>query len=67
MKDNSSEMPGRRTKSDLFEVTCGGNRWEGALTFHDTATQTCFTQKHVAVSNAALFFSISHTLVQNVR
>lgn len=60
-------MPQRKTRADLLEATCGGNRRAGALTFHETATQISFTHKHVNVSNAlflSLSFSHTHTNVE---
>lgn len=45
-------MPPRRTRADLSEATCGGNRWEGALTFNESGTQRRITHKHANASNS---------------
>lgn len=45
-------MPPRRTRADLSEATCGGNRWEGALTFNECGTQRRITRKHANASNS---------------
>lgn len=45
-------MPPRRTRADLSEATCGGNRWEGALTFNGSGTQRHITHKHANASNS---------------